>query len=259
MPARIDRLWPDPETDVGDAALLEAYAFPEGRPWLRMNFVSSIDGAATSDGLSGGLGDDADHRVFDLLRRPAHAVLVGAGTARTEGYAAMRLGDEAVAWRLARGMSEHPVFVLVTRRLDLKPDSPIFSEAPVRPVIYTVPDAPHGRRAALAQVADIVDAGESDIDPLRIRRDLASRGITHVQAEGGPSLFGTFLAAGAVDELCLTLAPMVLAGDAGRIAHGETSAATGMRLHGVLRAGDELLLRYVRTESIFDEEYPVTG
>ncbi|MGO1745287.1 MAG: dihydrofolate reductase family protein, partial [Microbacterium gubbeenense] len=81
MSARIDRLWPDPEIDVDDDSLVETYAFPDG-PWLRMNFVSSLDGAATREGLSGGLGDDADHRVFDLLRRPADAVLVAAGTVR---------------------------------------------------------------------------------------------------------------------------------------------------------------------------------
>ncbi|RMB61562.1 pyrimidine reductase family protein [Tessaracoccus antarcticus] len=246
MTTRIDRLWPTPDDDLDDDALLEAYAFPAERLWLRMNFVSSIDGAATSDGRSGGLGDDADHRVFDLQRRAADAVLVGAGTARQEGYAAMRLGEEAVAWRVARGMPPHPVFVLVTRRLDLDPDSPIFTDAPVRPIIYTVAEAPPGRRTALAAVAHVVDAGESDLDPLRVRDDLATRGLLHVQAEGGPSLFGAFLAAGAVDELCLTLAPTVVAGDAGRIARTQRPAPTGMGLVGVLRADDELLLRYTR-------------
>lgn len=249
MTARMDRLWPDPESDLDDDALLRTYAFPRNRFWLRMNFISSIDGAATSDGRSGGLGDDADHRVFDLLRRPADAVLVGAATARAEGYAAMRLGDEAVAWRMARGMTAQPVFVLVTRRLALDPDSPIFTDAPVRPVIYTVADAPHGRRAALAQVADVVDAGDSEMDPLRVRRDLAARGLMHVHAEGGPRLFGAFLAADAVDELCLTVAPKLLAGDAGRIAHTKSPSVTSMRLGAVMLAGDELLLRYVREDS----------
>ncbi|MGV8847265.1 pyrimidine reductase family protein [Tessaracoccus sp.] len=249
MTTPIDRLWPDPATDLDDGALLEAYPFPAGRVWLRMNFVSSLDGAATSDGRSGGLGDDADHRVFDLLRRPADAVLVGAGTARQEGYAAMRLGHEATSWRTARGMPPHPVFVLVTRRLDLDPESPIFTDAPVRPIIYTIAEAPHGQRAALSSVADVVNAGESELDPLRVRDDLAARGLTHVQAEGGPSLFGAFLTAGAVDELCVTMAPTIVAGDAGRIARSKDSAPTSMRLSGALRAGNELLLRYTRTPS----------
>jgi len=249
MTTRIDRLWPDPATDLDDDALLETYSFPADRFWLRMNFVSSLDGAATSEGRSGGLGDDADHRVFDLLRRPADAVLVGAGTARTEGYAAMRLEEEAVAWRISHGLPPHPVFVLVTRSLGLDPDAAIFTDAPVRPVIYTVADAPPGRRRALAAVADVVDAGESDLDPIRVREDLAARALTHVQAEGGPSLFGAFLAAGAVDELCLTVAPTIVAGNAGRIALSGDPTPTNMSLGGVLRAHNELLLRYIRTSS----------
>ncbi len=250
MNTRIDRLWPEPAIDLDDAALLDAYPFPGDRPWLRMNFVSSLDGAATMQGRSGGLGDDADRRVFDLLRWPADAVLVGAGTARLEGYAAMRLEEEAVVWRTAHGMTRHPVFVLVTRSLDLDPVSQIFTDAPVRPIIYTVADAPDGRRAALASVADVVDAGESELDPIRVREDLTARGLLRVQAEGGPSLFGSFLAAGAVDELCLTVAPTIVAGDAGRVARTGRPAPTDMSLSAVLRAGDELLLRYTRTTSL---------
>ncbi|MDO5736074.1 MAG: pyrimidine reductase family protein [Propionibacteriaceae bacterium] len=247
MTTQIDRLWPSPATDLDDDALLENYAFPPDRDWLRMNFISSVDGAATSQGRSGGLGDDADHRVFDLLRRPADAVLVGAGTVRTEGYAAMRLDEESVSWRAERGMPPHPVFVLITGHLDLDPDSPIFTDAPVRPVIYTVADAPDDRRRLLAAVADVVDVGESDVDPVSVRQDLVSRGLVHVQAEGGPSLFGSFLAAGVVDELCVTLAPTLVAGDSGRIARSGLESPTDMTLNAVLRAGDELLLRYFRT------------
>jgi riboflavin biosynthesis pyrimidine reductase len=246
MSARIDRLWPDPAADLDDEALLDAYAFPADRTWLRMNFVASLDGAATREGRSGGLGDDADHRVFDLLRYDADVVLVAAGTARAEGYAAMRLGADAVAWRVGRGMPPHPVFALVTRRLDLDPASPIFADAPVRPIVYTVADAPDARRAALAAVADVVDAGASEVEAGRVRDDLAARGLPRIHSEGGPSLFGAFLADGAVDELCLTLAPSLEGGDAGRIAHAGHPAPTGMELVAVLRARDELLLRYSR-------------
>ncbi|SFS00722.1 Pyrimidine reductase, riboflavin biosynthesis [Agrococcus baldri] len=242
--ARIDRLWPEPATDLDDAALLEAYAFPADGPWLRMNFIASIDGAATRQGRSGGLGDAADRRVFDLLRHGADAVLVGAGTVRTEGYGAMRLDDAAVAWRRAHDLPDHPVFALVTRSLGLDPRSSLFADAPVRPVIYTVEGAAPERRAALEAVADVVDAGDSDVDPQRMRDDLAARGLLRVHAEGGPSLFGSFLAADAVDELCLTLAPTIEAGDARRIAHSTLSAPTPMTLASVLRSGDELLLRY---------------
>ncbi|BCT75777.1 hypothetical protein SCMU_16190 [Sinomonas cyclohexanicum] len=245
MSARIDSLWPEAASDLDDAALLRLYAPPPG-PWLRMNFVSSLDGAATRQGRSGGLGDDADRRVFELLRRHADAVLVGAGTARTEGYGAMLLSEEAQDWREARGMGSHPVFVLVSGSLRLDPASPIFAEAPVRPIVYTLAGAPADRRSGLAPVADVVDAGGAALDPHAVRADLAARGLVHVHAEGGPTLFGAILAADALDELLLTLAPTLESGDAGRIARDPAAAPTRMSLAGVLRAGDELLLRYRR-------------
>lgn len=245
-PAIIDRLWPEPANDVGDASLLETYAFPSERPWLRMNFISSLDGAATREGRSGGLGDAADRRVFDLLRRPAHAVLVGAGTVRGEGYGAMRLDADAEAWRIERGLPAQPVFALITRSLELDPDSSVFTEAPVRPIVYTVADAPADRRAALSRVADVVPVGDADVDPKRLRDDFSARGMQHIHAEGGPSVFGAFLAAGAVDELCLTLAPTLEGGGAGRIASSDHAVPMGMALDSVLRSGDELLLRYRR-------------
>jgi riboflavin biosynthesis pyrimidine reductase len=246
----IDRLWPDPAADLDDEALLETYAFPPDRPWLRMNFISSLDGAATRQGRSGFLGDDADRRVFDLLRREADAVLVAAGTVRTEGYGAMRLGADAVAWRSAHGLPEQPVFVLVSGSLDLDADASVFTAARVRPIVYTVEGAPAERRAALAAVADVVSAGEGSVDPTRVRADLAARGLARIHSEGGPTLFGSFVAGGGVDELCLTLAPALEAGDAARIAHSATPVHTEMRLASVLRAGSELLLRYVRDGSV---------
>lgn len=244
MSTRIDRLWPAPLEGLDDEALLQAYSFPDNRVWVRMNFIASIDGAATRTGRSGGLGDEADRRVFELLRRPAHAVLLGAGTARTEGYGAMRLDDTAVAWRMAHGLTPHPVFALVSHSLDLDADSPIFTDAPVRPILYTVTSAPATR--ALEAVADIVVTGEHGVDLNRVRDDLAARGLTRIHGEGGPTLFGSFIAADAVDELCLTVAPTLESGSARRVATAPGSVPRGMRLASVLRAKDELLLRYVR-------------
>lgn len=241
----IDRLWPEPAEDLDDADLLEDTRMPAG-PWLRMNLISSIDGAATHAGRSGGLGDGADRRLFDLLRRPADAILVGAGTVRIEGYGAMRLDDTAVAWRTERDLSSHPRLVLVSRSLDLDPASTMFADAPVRPVICTAGSAPSARREALAAVADVVETGDTTVDPRRVRRELEARGILHVHAEGGPTLFGTFVEAGVVDALHLTLAPRLEGGEAGRIAAGGRHAPVGMRLASVLRAGSELLLSYER-------------
>lgn len=248
MSARIDRVWPDPAEDLDDDELLAAYAFPS-RPWLRMNFVTSLDGAATRAGRSGGLGGEGDRRVFELLRRQADVILIGAGTVRTEGYGAMRLAAEAVQWRAACRMREHPVFAIVSRGLDLDPGSAVFTEAPTRPLVYTVTTAAPARRRALSAVADVVDAGTSVLDPPAVRDDLVSRGLARIHSEGGPSLFGAFLAAGAVDELCLTVAPALDGGEAGRIARSAHATPTAMRPSGILRSGDELLLRYVRASA----------
>lgn len=245
MNADINRLWPQAATQIDDDAILETYAFPD-EPWLRMNFVSSIDGAATRDGRSGELGDDADGRVFELLRRQADVILVGAGTVRDEGYVAMRLQDDAVAWRVARGMAEHPSFALVSGSLDLDPASDVFADAPIRPIIYTVAAAPAERREALRAVADVVDAGAETLDPLTVREDLASRGLGHVHSEGGPGVFGTFVVAGAVDEVCVTFASSLEAGDARRITHSPNAAPTDMNLASILQAEREIFLRYVR-------------
>src|SRR5699024_4155563 len=221
---------------------------PPTLPWLRMNFISSLDGAVTRDGLSGGLGDEADHRVFELLRRWADVVLLGAGTARDEGYGAMALPEESVRWRLAHGLAPQPVFALVSQRLALDPDAPLFADAPVRPLVFTVEDAPAGPRGALAEVADVVTVGAREVDPMRVREELRRRGLLRIHSEGGPALFGAFLAAGAVDELCLTLAPTLEAGPAQRLAPAMPAVPTALERAGGLRAGDELLLRYRRAE-----------
>ncbi|WP_309065881.1 pyrimidine reductase family protein [Microbacterium sp.] len=244
--ARIDRIWPEPASDLSDDDLLEQTRMPEGQRWLRMNFISSLDGAATHEGRSGGLGDPADRRLFELLRWPADVVLLGAGTARIEEYDDLRLDDAAVRWREERGMPPHPVLALVSRRLELDPASPVFTDAPVRPIVCTVPSAPPERHAALAEVADIIETGDEYVDPARLCDELADRGLRHVHSEGGPSLFGSFLDAGVVDALHLTLAPRVEGETTRRItAHGP-AAPVGMRLASVLRAESELLLHYVR-------------
>lgn len=247
----ISRLWPDPADRLGIEALAEAYGRPgrDGgpgrRPWIRANFVSSLDGSATAaSGLSGDLSSAADRRVFDVLRRLCDAVLVAAGTVRDEGYAAMRVDDPSVAWRRRHGLHDHPVFVIATRSLDLDPASPVFADAPVRPIVITVASAPAGRRAALAEVADVIDAGATELEPARLRAILAERGIADVLCEGGPSFLGALVAGGAVDELCLTMAGRLVVGDGPRIAHG-ADASQGMRLAHVLRSGSDLLLRYV--------------
>lgn len=236
----IDRVWPEPAAGLSDEALVAGLR----ESVLRVNFVSSVDGAATRDGLSGGLGDPADRRYFELLRRVADVVLVGAGTVRAEGYGPMRVTEDSVAWREAHGLTPHPVFAIVSGTLELDPDSRIFTEAPIRPVVLTTP----GRdTSAFAGRADVVESGTGErIDAYAAVEALRARGLTRILCEGGPHLFGALLAADVVDELCVTIEPSLEAGEARRIAAGVLAEPRDMELVHVLRSGSTLLLRYRR-------------
>ncbi|MEP6842675.1 MAG: pyrimidine reductase family protein [Pseudolysinimonas sp.] len=241
MTARIDRIWPDPAHNLSDDELVEGLG-----AGLRVNFVQSIDGAATLGGRSGGLSDAADKRRFELLRRVADAVIVGAGTVRIEGYGPLRVSEPSVRWRVAHGMSEHPVFVIVSGSLQLDPASRIFTEARVRPILITRADsADAATRARFDGVADVIAVGEGRVDLVAALDALRARGLTRLLCEGGPSLFGSLLEVDAVDELCVTIAPQLDAGSSPRIAHG-AEANHGMQLAEVLRSGSALLLRYLR-------------
>lgn len=238
----------EPGGALGDDALAQLYEVADrAQPWLRLNFIASIDGAATRDGLSGGLGTPADRRVFDVLRRLADVIVVGAGTVRAEGYGGMRLADDAVSWRTRNGLSPQPRLAIVSRGLDLDPESDVFAHAPHRPIVLTAASAPDNRRAALSGVAEVIDCGDADVDTGKLRDVLAERGLVQVHCEGGPHLFGTMIEEGTVDELCLTVSPVLEGGTARRITDGHLATATPMRLAHALESDDgTLLLRYVR-------------
>jgi riboflavin biosynthesis pyrimidine reductase len=216
--------------------------------WIRVNFVSTLDGAASAEGVTGSLGGPDDLRVFDLLRRITDVVLVAAGTVRDEGYGPMRLHDADVAWRREHGLPDHPVFAIVTGSLSLDPASSVFTDAPVRPLVLTSDAADPGRRSALAAVADVVSCGEDSVDVRLVRDALVSRGLGRIHCEGGPSFLGSLVAADLVDELCLSVDPSLEGGEGPRIVRGSTPELRRMRLAHVLRGeGDLLLTRYVRS------------
>ena len=232
--------------DVHDADLVACYPRrPE--PVLRVNFVASIDGAVTVDGKSAGLGGPGDKMIFDTLRMVCDALVVAAGTVRTEQYDALRLTPAARRWRRRHGLAEFPLMVIVSGSLDLDPAQLIFSDAPVRPLVVTHAGAPADRRAALSAVAEIVTVGEDTVDLAAAVRELHARGATQLLCEGGPRLFGAMIAADLVDEVCLTVSPLLVAGDAGRIATGPQSPPREMSPAGILADGPALFLRYARS------------
>jgi riboflavin biosynthesis pyrimidine reductase len=250
--AAVRRLLPaadGPPAELDDSALAEAYAVPVGGPWhVRVNFVTSADGGVTVDDRSAGLSNPADKRIFALLRDLADVVLVGAGTARTEGYRAERYGPERRRRRVQFGRAELPVIAVVSAALDLDPTSILFTaaEPTARTVVLTCRAAPADRKAALAEVADVLVAGDERVDLVAAVGSLAERGLTRVLCEGGPTLFGALLAAGLVDELCLTVSALLTGPGTGRIVAGPIleKAPYPLALLQLLEEDGALLLRY---------------
>ena len=202
------------------------------RAGVRLNMISSVDGATTIDGVSGGLGSLGDKRVFAVLRSLADVVLVAAGTVRAEHY----------------GPASVPIAV-VTRAAQLDWQSPFFTEPKARPLVVTVDDAPAENLELAAEVADVVIAGTGGVDMRRAVDELGARGFQHILAEGGPSLNAQLVTAGVLDELCLTSAPNLVAGDGKRILDGPAlPALTELELRSVLEDDGYLFLRY-RTAS----------
>ena len=226
----------------------DAYAVPAAGPWLRVNFVSSLDGAATLGGRSGGLGDAEDQRLMSVIRGAADLVLVGSGTVLAEGYGGAAVEPADAAWRVAQGMPPQPRFGVVSSRLGLGPEHPFFSEQVARPVVVTSESAPEADRAALADVADVVVCGVERVDLVRMVVDLAATGLRSVLCEGGPGLFGALIAADLVDEFCLTLSPKLVGGAAARVAASAAEHPRGMRLAHAIEGERMLFLRYVRGE-----------
>jgi riboflavin biosynthesis pyrimidine reductase len=240
----VDLLLPAAGPGLDDAGLIEHYAYPDrlGAPYVRVNFVSSADGAVSVEGKSGDLGGEADRLVFGVLRRLAEVVLVGAGTVRTEDYRGAR--------KPTQGRDLPPPIAVVTGSADLDPAARLFTDTAVPPIVLTLDSAPAERRERLAAAgADVVVLDR--LTPDALLGALAGRGLHRVLCEGGPSLFGQLLAADAVDELCLTLSPLLVGGGAGRISRGpDGTPPRGMALAGALHQDGALFLRYRRDAPI---------
>jgi len=242
-------IFPSPGGELDLLGLAEAYAYPRER-WLRVNFVSSADGAAYVDGRSGGLSSPADKQVFGILRVLTDVVLVGAGTARAEEYKPARARPALAALRAGRPAAA-PI-ALVTRTLGLNLASPLFTEtAPdARTIVITCEASDAGLRAQAAKVADVIVAGDDVVDLAAARAALEDRGLGRVLCEGGPHLFGDLAAAGLVDELCLSLSPTLAGPGSARIIDGtRLDAARSLALTQVLAADDGFLFcRYAARE-----------
>lgn len=246
----LDRLWPDPQEGLSPAAALAgidlAAAAGRERPRVLGVMVASLDGRAALGGRSGALAGPSDAALFGETRALADAILVGPGTVAAERYGRLVTKEDRRARRAARGLDPDPPAVLASRSLDLPWDAPLFADPRQRVVLFaaaggggSVPPScasvelvrldPYGPRAVLAA----------------LRRDFGVRSVT---CEGGPRLLAGLVAAGALDELLLTKAG-VLVGEGHPpepplLAGAAPAEPLRLPLRMVLRAGDDLVLHY---------------
>jgi riboflavin biosynthesis pyrimidine reductase len=231
-------------------ALALAYAYPTlsaGQVWVRANFVSTLDGAATGDdGASGSINTGADRDVFKLLRALSDVIIVGAGTARTEGY---RRATVRAPWPILReGRPAHPIIAVFSRSGDVPPGLCEARESAGDVLLVTCRQA--GAEALdLARTTlgenHVIIAGNESVDLAAAVNFLAVRGLCRILCEGGPHLLGDLTAAGLLDELCLTLAPMLVGGDRPRITAGARVRAD-LRPRLLIESDGTLLGRWAR-------------
>jgi riboflavin biosynthesis pyrimidine reductase len=203
----------------------DAYAEParrriDGRPWLLVNMIASLDGAVALGERSGGLGGPADQRVFFHLREVADVIIVGAGTARAEGYGPPRRPGQRIG--------------VVTRRANLDWNSSLFTSG--AGFVITTTDAPD-------VPVDAVRAGHEQLDLAAALRQLDG---AVALCEGGPTLNGDLLAADLIDEWCLTVAPLLAGGSAGRAAVSALEHPSGYHIAHLLTEDGYLFLRALR-------------
>jgi riboflavin-specific deaminase-like protein len=214
---------------------------PADRPYVGLNMVSSLDGKATIEWRTRGLSTDLDRRLFHGLRTQVDAVMVGAGTIRTERYGRMTKNDELRERRLAEGLAPEPLAVIVSGRLDLPADLPILNEPEQRVLIATASEA------SLPQTAAPLAYARTGDDLPKLMALLSEEyGVRSVLCEGGPTLNSHLFAAGLVDELFLTLNPKVAGGAAALtiVAGRALVEPSELALVSVAEGGGDLFTRW---------------
>lgn len=238
---------PDAEiaaSGVLDAIVADRAPAASGRPRTIGVMVASVDGHATVEGRSGGLGGPADRAIFRGLRERADALLVGPSTLNRERYSTTLDPDQRAA-RVALGRTPEPLLATVSRSLAIERDLPLFHEDVLRVVVYTASD---DRPEWDPERVDVVRL--DDATPAAALRDLHERGVGHVNCEGGPTLLAGLVREGLLDELVVTVSPLLVGTDPALgellpIVHGSVGdEPRPLRLRGVWRSDDMLFLHY---------------
>jgi len=238
-----DMRWLVPETPLR-GELWEAYEWPAGT-WVRACMVMGLDGSiAGPDGLSGSISSPTDRAVLAAIRRFADAYLVGAGTVRAERYSAVRARPEVVERRVAGGQAAAPTLAIVSASCRFDWEDAAFTGSDNRPVVLTVERSDPADRAVAARWCEVLVVGDQRVEPRAALDALGERGLTRVTCEGGDTLLAEMIRAEVIDEVDLTLAPVVIA--APRPARPGPAVLAGLRLHQLLEDDGFLFARYLR-------------
>jgi riboflavin biosynthesis pyrimidine reductase len=219
-----------------------------GSCWVLAHMVGGLDGSAAVGGRVAELSDAPDAQLFLLMRALADVVMVGAETVRREGYGPIRLTPAQVSERRAAGQPAAPALAVVSKSLDLNWSSKAFLEPgpESRTIVITCESADPARLQRAREVARVVVAGQDRVDPAQALLRLSELGHRVVLCEGGPHWLGQLVAADLLDELCLSIAPL-MGGDALPVSVSPPGAPlTYLKLENVMCDGDTLFLRYER-------------
>jgi riboflavin-specific deaminase-like protein len=240
----VRRLLPDEaETTVAEqlAGLdLKPLALPD-RPYLVLNFATTIDGRAAIDGRSGAIGSATDTEMLQRLRTRVDAVMIGAGTMRAERYGRIVSDPDLRAYRERTGLAHDPLAVIVSNRLELPWDAGLFTDGGGRVVVFTASDQDPPETATPVTIVRHPDGVELD---RALEWLLKERGISSVLCEGGPTLHGRLREGGLADELFLTTAPKIAGGEGPRILEGALPDVDQVELTWLLESAGELFARY---------------
>jgi riboflavin biosynthesis pyrimidine reductase len=255
----VHRIFPTP-ANLTQAELIAAYEYPADVRWIRANMVTSLDGAAQgSNGRSGTLSSLGDKHVFALLRAMADVILVGAGTARKERYGPAEPQPEYASHRRNLGQRRTPPIAVVSGRLDLEPEGPLFTGVGEPTLVLTGADSPTERRAELAERAEVVVVGEDRVDLTRAVDVLEERGMHRILCEGGPRLLGQLVADDLLTDLCLTFAPILRGGTADRALNGPPIPDVPMRLVHILEQEGNLITRWIKDGRAAADSHSAAG
>jgi riboflavin-specific deaminase-like protein len=240
------RLHPDPvPTTVAEQ--LDSYRpwekAHEERPFVAVNFAATVDGRATIGGVSGPIGSDTDTAMLAGLRTRFDAVMIGAGTMRAERYGRPVPSQEKRERRERLGLPHDPLMVIVSGRLDVPWDAPLFTDGGGRVLIFTASEAEPPETATSLRV--VRHEGSVDL-PAALRHLRGERGVRALLCEGGPRVHAQLQAQGLVDDLFLTIAPKLAGGNAPGILEGELPGPVQLELAWLLEEGGELFARYAK-------------